>query len=54
MMCCAGVMPFYQYEHIPGMDWLGRRVGSEVSPRQVSSVAQQLGRKHTLNETFAC
>lgn len=54
MMCCAGVMPFYQYEHIPGMDWLGRRVGSEVSPRQVSSVAQQLGRKHTLTETFAC
>ncbi|WP_312100589.1 glycosyl hydrolase [Lachnoclostridium sp.] len=54
MWCCAGIMPFYEYEHIPGMDWLGREIQSELAPRQVSSVAQQLGKKQVLTETFAC
>ena len=54
MMCCAGIMPFYEYEHKPGVDWLGRGIRSEMTPRQVSSVAQQLGKKHVLTETFAC
>lgn len=50
---CAGVMPFYEYEHIPGVDWLGREIGSELTPRQVSSVAMQLGKKQVLTESFA-
>ncbi len=54
MWCCAGVMPFYEYEDIPGVDSLGRRVGTELAPRQASSVAQQLGKKQVLTETFAC
>ena len=54
MMCCAGIMPFYEFEHKPGVDWLGRRIGTEMTPRQVSSAAQQLGKKHVLTETFAC
>jgi len=54
MMCCAGIMPFYEYEHTPGIDWLGRGIASEMAPRQVSSAAQQLGKKHVLTETFAC
>ncbi|MDY3070798.1 MAG: glycosyl hydrolase [Eubacteriales bacterium] len=54
MCCCAGVMPFYEYEHIPGMDWLGRDIADERAPRQVSSAAQQLGKRHVLTETFAC
>lgn len=54
MWCCAGVMPFYEYEHIPGIDWLGREIGTELAPRQVSSVAQQLGKPQVLTETFAC
>lgn len=54
MWCCAGVMPFYEYESIPGVDWLGRRIGTELTPRQVSSAAQQLGKKQVLTETFAC
>ena len=53
MMCSGGVMPFYEYEHIPGMDWLGRGISNEMSPRQVSSVAMQLGKKHVLTETYA-
>lgn len=54
MWCCAGVMPFYEYEDIPGIDWLGRPIDTELAPRQVSSVAQQLGKKQVLTETFAC
>lgn len=54
MWCSAGVMPFYEYEQIPGIDWLGRGISTEIAPRQVSSVAQQLGKKQVLTETFAC
>lgn len=54
MIACAGIMPFYEYEHIPGMDWLGRDIHTELAPRQVFSVANQLGKKHVLTETFAC
>ncbi|MBE6903468.1 MAG: hypothetical protein E7480_02560 [Ruminococcaceae bacterium] len=53
MWCCAGVMPFYEYEHIPGCDWLGRYVSHETTPRQVSSVAMQLGKEKVLTEIFA-
>ena len=53
MLCCGGIMPFYEYEHIPGIDWLGRESKNELSPRQVVSVARQLGKKQVLTETFA-
>ena len=54
MACTAGVMPLYEYMHIPGMDWLGRGIASPLIPKQVGSVAKQLGKKFTLSETFAC
>lgn len=54
LMCCAGVMPFYEYEHIPGIDWLGSDTNNEVSPRQLNSAAQQLGKKQALTEAFGC
>ncbi|MBQ3080620.1 MAG: hypothetical protein IJC48_11600 [Clostridia bacterium] len=54
MMCCAGIMPFYEYEHIPGIDWLGREIDTEIAPKQVASASQQLGKKHVITETFAC
>ena len=50
----AAVMPTYEYEHIPGIDWLGRDCGTELSPRQVGSAAAQLGKKLILTETFGC
>lgn len=53
MLGSAGVMPFYRYLHIPGIDWLGRTISSPVIPKQVSSVANQLGKKFVLTETFA-
>ncbi len=53
MNCCAGIMPFYEYEHIPGIDYLGDVIIEELGAKQVSSVAAQLGRKQVLTETFA-
>lgn len=46
-------MPHYEYFHIPGMDFLGRNIGCEITPLQVSSVAEQLGKEAVLSETFA-
>ena len=56
MWCCAGVMPFYEYEHIPGIDYLGRDIAYSgwLGSKQLGSVAAQLGKKQTLVETFAC
>ena len=54
MWCCGGIMPFYEYEHIPGIDWLGRDLGTALAPRQVSSVAAQLGKRQILTETYGC
>lgn len=53
MMGCAGVMPFYEYEHIPGIDKLGKNVSTPIAAKQVSSVARQLGKKQVITETFA-
>lgn len=46
-------MPHYEYLHVPGMDWLGRRLSDGVMIHQLGSVAQQLGKKQVLSETFA-
>ncbi|MCI8388477.1 MAG: hypothetical protein HFE63_08455 [Clostridiales bacterium] len=53
MACTSGVMPLYEYMHIPGMDWLCRGIASPLIPKQVGSVAKQLGKKLVLSETFA-
>lgn len=46
-------MPHYEYLHIPGMDWLGRDIFECLTPMQVSSVCEQLGKDQVLSETFA-
>lgn len=54
MLGGAGVMPPYEFEHIPGIDMLGRECHTELMPKQVGSVASQLGIRQVLTETFAC
>lgn len=54
MWCCGGVMPFYEYEHIPGIDYLGRGLASDLAPKQIGSACAQLGKKEVLSEMFAC
>lgn len=53
MLYNAGIMPFYEYEHIPGIDWLCKRYMSVVPVRQLGSVCAQLGKKQALTETYA-
>ncbi len=53
MTSTAGVMPFYEYMHVPGIDWLRRRIDSPVIGKQVGSVACQLGKKQVLTESYA-
>ncbi len=50
----AGVMNSYEFEHIPGIDCLGRECQSELPGKQIGSVASQLGIHQVLTETFAC
>ena len=54
MMCCGDVMPQYLYQHIPGIDYLGRKVKGYVMGKQLGSVCAQTGRKKALTESFAC
>lgn len=49
----AGVMPSYEYIHMPGIDWLRRKIISPITPKQVGSAAGQFGKKFVLSEMFA-
>lgn len=50
--CCGNVSPFYEYEDIPAIDWLSKACGRNSAPKQCSSVAEQLGKRQVLFETF--
>lgn len=50
----GAVMPHYQFMHIPGVDHLCREIAEPSTPKQVSSVAHQLGKERVLSETFGC
>lgn len=54
MECCGAIMPLYMYEHIPGIDYLGRGLRNDIGGKQIGSVCAQTGRKKALTETFAC
>lgn len=51
--CCSGAMQFYQYEHIPGIDYLSRPLKKDVLAKQLGSVCAQTGREKAITETFA-
>jgi len=49
----GGVMPLYEYMHMPGIDHLGRRTEKHLlTIKQCSSVAHQLGKKRVISEIF--
>ena len=54
LWCCGGIMPFYEYEHIPGIDYLGNVITGELAGKQVASACAQLGKKQILTETYGC
>ncbi len=54
MLCCGGVMPFYEYEDIPGIDYLARGLKCDTSSKQLGSVCSQLDKKKALSEMYGC
>ncbi|MEM1581019.1 MAG: glycosyl hydrolase [Candidatus Bathyarchaeia archaeon] len=55
LICGGAVMPHYEYQHVPGIDHLGMHIwGTLLTVKQVSSVANQLGRERVLCETYGC
>ncbi len=50
----AAVAPSYEFEHIPGIDALGRDCVREMACKEVASVCAQLGKKQILTETYGC
>ena len=54
MWCCGDIMPFYEYEHIPGIDWLGRGGSHELAAKQLGSMAMQMGKEQAISEMYAC
>ncbi len=50
---CGDIMRMYEFMQMPGIDWLGRSPCPMEVPRQVSSVARQLGKPRVLTESFA-
>lgn len=55
LICGGAVMPHYECQHIPGIDHLGMHVwGSLLTAKQVSSVANQLGKERVLCEAYGC
>ncbi len=49
----GGGMPFYEFMQQPGVDSLRRAVNDPRIPKQVSSVAEQLGKKQVISESYA-
>jgi len=45
-------MPHYEYQQMPGIDHLFRRLVQITTMKQAGSAANQLGRKRVLSETF--
>lgn len=48
----GAAMPHYEFMQMPGIDHLGRRISDPILPKQVSSVAHQLGGRRVLSEMF--
>ncbi len=49
----GAAMPHYEYQHIPGIDHIGKNIAQPLTVKQVSSVAEQLGKERVLTETLS-
>lgn len=52
--CNGGVMSMYPLMHVPGIDFLGRRLPSPILLKQVSSIKNQYQKPLIISETFGC
>lgn len=52
LKCIGAAMPHYEFMHIPGVDHLRRDIREHLTIKQVTSVANQLGKERVLSETY--
>lgn len=50
----GGTIRNYRHMHIPGIDFLGKRLTSPVLLKQLQAARGQFGKKFLLSETFGC
>lgn len=50
----GAIMPHYCHMQLPGIDLLGEQTGEYLTVKQCTSVANQLGKKRVLSETYGC
>jgi len=50
----GAAMPHYEYMQYPGIDKLSRNINEIVTVKQLTSVADQLGKERALCESFGC
>ena len=50
----VGTMAFYEYMHVPGIDWLCRVPLNNMTILQLTSAAAQMGKKRVLSEMYGC
>jgi hypothetical protein len=50
----GAAMPHYEFMHWPGIDKLGRHIEQTVTTKQLSSVADQLGKERSFSEIYGC
>ncbi len=50
----GAMMPHYRYQAVPGIDMLTEQTYENLTIKQCSSAANQMGRKHVLSETYGC
>lgn len=49
------LLKLYRAMQSPGMDWLGKKAGTDdAAPKQISSVCRQFGKADSIAETYAC
>lgn len=49
---CGSIMPHYRYLDIPGIDTLCEQTEESLTIKQVSSIANQYGKKRVITETY--
>ncbi len=52
--CVGAAMPHYEFMQWPGIDMLRDQVDELTTAKQVTSVADQLGKERVLTETYGC
>ncbi|MEN2984888.1 MAG: glycosyl hydrolase [Dictyoglomaceae bacterium] len=54
ILTSGSIMPHYEYQHVPGIDILMEKTDEILTVKQVSSIANQLGKNRVISELYGC